>query len=206
VFDNALATATQIIGSEQLFRMGLAADLLGDLAYAGLTVLLYLILRASSSGVAVGQLCFGLAGSVVLAANLPNMLAPLILLKRLAPLGGMPQSSLDLLALGWTKLYSAGYLIALAFFAVQVFLIGRLIVRARLFPRIFGWLFMIEGVCNAAFVFTSLLAPAIADRVSTYALLPGLPAEAGFALWLLFAPSKGRPSPSGLRQPQMSAP
>jgi hypothetical protein len=97
----------------------------------------------------------------------------------------MNASSLNLLALGALKSYSIAYNISLSFFAVQVGLLGVLILRSRLFPRLFGILFLIEAVCNSVYAYSVLLAPAFASRLFPLILLPGLPAEAGFAGWLL---------------------
>jgi hypothetical protein len=185
--NDATATAHNILGSEQLFRLGVAADLIGVLAYVGVTLILYLIFRRTSRALAMGQLAFGLGGCFVTAANLPAFSAPIMMLTRLAPLGGMPEPALDLLMLGALKSYSFGYLISLTFFAVQVLLVGVLILASRSYPRLFGWLFLIEAVCNFTYPFLVLIAPALASAVSAYILLPGLPAEGGFAACLVLA-------------------
>jgi hypothetical protein len=183
--DDPGATASNIMRAETFFRLGLTADLIGALAMAGATLLLYDIFRPAGRRLAVGQLCFGFAGCIILAASLSSLSSPLILLGRLAPLGGMNAASLNLLALGALKSYSISYNVSLAFFAVQVALIGLIILRSDLFPKLFGILFLAESVCNASFVLAVLLAPAVAGRLGSYILLPGLPAELGFAIWLL---------------------
>jgi hypothetical protein len=195
VEDDPLATAQKIIAFQQLYRIGIAADLIGDLAYAGVTLILYFIFRETNRRLATSQLCFGIGGVVVLASNLVNLAAPLLLLVRLEPLGGLAPQSLALLALGSIKLLSTGYLISLLFFAVQLALLGGVILRSRLFPALFGWLFLIEAVCNVVYVFAALVTPPIAHHLYPYVLLPGLPAEAGFALWLLIMGPKRRGAP-----------
>jgi Domain of unknown function (DUF4386) len=184
------ATAQKIIAFQQLYRLGLAADLIGDLAYAGVTLILYFMLRETNQRLATGQLCFGMSGAAILASNLVNLAAPLLLLVRLQPLGGLSPQSLALLALGSIKLFSTGYLISMAFFSVQVALLGWIILRSRLFPTLFGWLFLLEALCNAVYVFAALVTPPMAHHLYPYVLLPGLPAEAGFALWLLVMGTK----------------
>ena len=183
--DNAVATAHNIVRSEHLFRFGVAADLIGVLAYVGVTLILYVIFRRANRELAVAQLAFGLAGCIVTAANLPAFYAPVVMLTRLAPLGGMSEPALDLLVLGALKAYVFGYLISLTFFAVQVLMIGALILGSKLYPRLFGWLFIVEAVCNFTYPILVLIAPALASAVSAYILLPGLPAEGGFAACLL---------------------
>ena len=185
VTDNPNATAQNILGSETLFRLGLVADLVGVVAMAAATVILYGIFRPAGRVRAVGQLCFGFGGCIILAASLSILSMPLTLIGRLAPLGGMSGPSLNLLALGALKTYSIAYNVSLAFFAIQVGLIGLLILSSKLFPKAFGLLFLIEAVCNSVYAYSVLLAPNVAAQLYPVILLPGLPAEAGFAAWLL---------------------
>ena len=179
------ATATNIMASETFFRLGLTADLVVAMTQAGASLLLYGIFRPVGQRLAVAQLSFALSGCVILAANLTALSYPLILLGRLAPLGGMSPASLDLLAVGALKAYSVAYTVSLAFFAIQVGLIGLLILRSNLVPKLFGILFLIEAVCNTLYAYALLLAPSAAAPLQSYALLPGLPAEVGFSGWLL---------------------
>jgi hypothetical protein len=185
VTDNPGATAHNILASETLFRSGLVADLIVAAAMMAATVFLYAIFRGSNRVLAVGQLCFGVSGCTILAASLPTLSQALTIITRLAPLGGMDLASLNLLALGALKTYSIAYNISLAFFAIQVGLIGLVILKSRLFPRVFGVLFLIEAVCNSVYACLVLLAPVAAAHLYPLILLPGLPAEAGFASWLL---------------------
>jgi hypothetical protein len=185
VTDDPNATAHNILGSEQLFRLGLVADLIGAVAMAAATLILYGIFRPAGRLRAVGQLCFGFSGCIILAASLSILSMPLTLVGRLAPLGGMSGPSLNLLALGALKTYSIAYNVSLAFFAVQVGLLGLLILSSRRFPKAFGLLFLLEAVCNAIYACSVLLAPTLAGQLYPFILFPGLPAEAGFAAWLL---------------------
>jgi len=185
VTDNPGATADNIMAAQNLFRFGLVADLVTATSMAGATVILYEIFRSSSRPLALGQLSFGLSGCIILAAGLATLSEPLILLGRLAPLGGMTAPSLNLLALGALKSYSVAYTVSLSFFAVQVGCIGLLILKSGLVPRVFGILFLIEAAVNTFYPYSILLAPAFAAKLFPLILLPGFPAEAGFAAWLL---------------------
>lgn len=194
VTDNPGATAHSIMASEAFFRLGLVADLVVAVTMAAATVILYEIFRGSSRLLALAQLCFGLCGCIILAANLTTLSQPLTLLGRLSALGGMDRGSLNLLALGALKSYSIAYNVSLSFFALQVGSIGLLILRSRLFPRLFGLLFLIEAVCNTIYPYSVLLTPAFAAKLFPLILLPGLPAEAGFAGWLLVMGMRSKPA------------
>src|SRR5258705_6503050 len=56
------ATAANMLASEQLFRLGFVADLIGTGAYVGTTFLLYLLLKPVNRHVSLFACLLGLAG------------------------------------------------------------------------------------------------------------------------------------------------
>src|SRR5690348_9422935 len=78
VTDNPGATAHNIMASQNLFRLGVVADLVTAASMAGATVILYEIFRSSSHPLELGQLSFGLSGCIILAAALGTLSEPLI--------------------------------------------------------------------------------------------------------------------------------
>lgn len=184
VHGDAAATATRIMAAQPMFRIGFVADLIGDMAYLGTTLLLYRLLKAVNRTVALTMFGFGLAGVAVMAANLINLMAPLILLNgtRLSCGAGWAFAPLVLVYL---RLHGFGYAISIALFSVQVAAMGWLILRSRFFPRVFGILFIIEAICDTVSTFGGFLEFGWVERIDSYILLPGLAAEGGFALWLL---------------------
>lgn len=184
VHGNPAATAANIVAGERAFRLGFVADLLGDIAYLGATLLLYILLRPVSRTVTLIMAGFGIAGSGVMAANLVNLFAPIILLRSDGLLIGSTSALMPLVIL-FLKLHTIGYSISIALFSIQVGSIGYLILCSGFFPRIFGLLFIIEAVCNSISSFGGFLALGWVERLGSYILLPGLPAEVGFTFWLL---------------------
>ncbi|MDB5692192.1 MAG: hypothetical protein JWO81_1255 [Alphaproteobacteria bacterium] len=176
VHGDAAATAARIAASEPLYRLGFAADLAGAAAYAGVSLLLYELLRPVSRSLSLAALGFGLAGSTVMAANLVNMYAPLVLIRA----GGAAA-----LVLVFVRLHGVGYNISMLFFAVQVSFLGWLVLRSTFLPRILGILLLIEGACSLVHCFGLFLDFGFIDRFDTWILLPGLFAEGGMTLWLL---------------------
>ena len=81
---DAAATAHNILASEQLFRYGFAADLIGALCYVGVTLLLYKLFKAVSESVSLLAAFLSLVAVAIGGANLVNLMAPLVLL------GGAP--------------------------------------------------------------------------------------------------------------------
>ena len=88
-------------------------------------------------------------------------------------------------ALAALRLHGAGYNISLVFFAVQVGLLGWLVLRSAFLPRILGILLIVEALCNLAHCFGTFLKLGLIERFDSSVLLPALAAEGGMTLWLL---------------------
>lgn len=183
VHGDAPATAARIMAAEPLFRIGFAADLVGDMAYTGVTILLYELLKPVSGGVSLIALAFGLTGCAIMAANLVNLFAPLVLFDGVRTMNSLPPERAAL-ALAFLRLHGQRYSLSIAFFAIQVGALGYLILRSTFLPRILGVLLVIEAVCNLVSSFGGFLAIAWVGLLDSYILLPGLPAEGGTTLWL----------------------
>jgi len=64
-------------------------------------------------------------------------------------------------------------------------LIGALILRSRLVPRVIGAMMIVAGVCYLVNTLALILSPALSNLLVPAILLPVLPAELSLALWLL---------------------
>src|SRR5713101_7493738 len=132
---DAAATATRILASESLFRLGFAANLISSACYMGVTVLLYSLLKPVSRSLSLLAAFFGLAGIAIgIATSLTNLAA-------LVRLGGGEYSSafttsqLQAMAMMSLRLSLEVFSLAMVFFGFQCFLIGCLIVRSTFLPR-----------------------------------------------------------------------
>ena len=185
VSGDAAATASNILASEQLFRLGFAADLVAVAAYIGVTALLYELLKPVSRTLALLGAFFGLAGSAIMAVNMVNHLAPLFLLGDAGYLSAFEADQLQALARVSLRLHSLGYNIAIVFFGLHLLFLGWLVLRSRFLPRILGVLLAIAAVGFLANKFTIFLAPAFAAQIPPYVMLTSLIGEGALALWLL---------------------
>lgn len=61
-----------------------------------------------------------------------------------------------------------------------------LIFKSGYFPRVFGLLMALAGLCYLVNSFALLLAPALASALFPFVLPPAFVGELGFALWLVF--------------------
>ncbi len=181
---NAAATAAHIVAAQPLYRLGFVADLLGLMAYMGVTILFYDLLKPVNRSVSRFAAAFGLAGCALLGASLIDAYAPLVVLSGDGSMNGlMPQA--PALVLVFLRLFSLGYWISIALFAVQVGGLGWLVLRSTFLPRFLGALLLLEAACNLVSSFGRFLDVQWIGRLESWLLLPGLPAEGGMTLWLL---------------------
>lgn len=183
VANDAAATATNILASESLFRLGFAADLVMivcDIVVAWALFGLFVPISRSLSGLVA---VFRLVHAAVLGANLLNHFAALLVLKSAdgtvaATMAGAPQ-----LALFAIDAHSYGYLIAQVFFAVHCFLIGFVVLQSHPAPRLVG---VLLGLAGAGYLIESgimFLAPGLESAAAPGLVVAGL-AEISFTIWL----------------------
>jgi hypothetical protein len=179
------ATANNILGSEVLFRVGLAGEMLTCVCDVALAMILYFLLRPVSRNLALLAAFFRLTFVGIYGV------AKLFEIAALAALGGAdylkafePQQLHDLAYLS-LRVHSLGYGASLLFFGFCCVVFGYLIYQSGYLPRILGALLVIGGVGYVVFSLAQMLAPAFAAQyLFPWAMLPAFPAELGLALWL----------------------
>jgi hypothetical protein len=180
------ATATRILGSEGLFRLGFVADLVGILLVIGSVFFLYELFKPVSRSVALFMVLFCMAGSTLQALNSLQDLTALLLLKDGAgPIASTADQARGL-ALLFLRRHALTYDLALIFFGVFAILIGSLIRASAFLPRILGVLMTIDGLGYLAFSFAMFLAPPLAARLYPYLpMVTAILGEASLMLWLI---------------------
>jgi hypothetical protein len=185
VSGDATATAANIRASEFLWRLGIAGELVLLICAVALTLVFYVLLRPVSRDLALLAVFFNLVSIALEAA------ASLHLVQTLFPLANTDYSrvfdpeQLYTLAYLSSRAHGQGFGVALIFFGCVCLLLGYLIYKSKYFPRIIGVFFVIAGLGYLTNSFALILAPSLAARLFPWILLPALPAELGFALWLL---------------------
>jgi hypothetical protein len=182
---NAGVTAQNILGSESIYRLGYAADLVDYTFYLAATAILYDLFKPVSRNCSMAAAFFSLVGSAVVASVSLYYLLPLTLLGAAAPSPALDASQLQALALLSLKLRTVGYNVSLVFFGIHFLLIGWLTMRATFLPHIFGLLGMIGGIGYMIHSLAYFLSPTFASHFAPYILLPGVLAQALLAVWLL---------------------
>ena len=182
---DAAATATNILASESLFRLGFAADLIAGVCYLGVTVLLYRLLKPVSRSLALLAAFFGLAGVAIGSATSLTNLAALILLGGGEYSSAFTTSQLQAVAQMSLRLSFQGFNISMVFFGFQCLLIGFLIVRSTFLPRLLGVLLAIGGSSYVISSFAVFLSPAFGARLAPFIVPAALLGEGALTLWLL---------------------
>ena len=182
---DAAATAHNILAAEGLYRLGLAADIVGVASYAVVTVLLYGLLRPVNPSLALLAAFFSLVGVATQAVSSVADFVPLIVLGGAHYLAVFDAGQLQAVALTSLQIHGVGFGVALVFFGFYCALLGYLIFASSFFPRILGVLVSIAGLALLTNSFTTFLAPEFAHAVAPVMLgLDGL-GELSLMLWLL---------------------
>lgn len=168
---DAVATAHNIASSPELWRLGIALDLVAQLCDVPVMLILFLLLSPVNKNVALLALLFNVVQTSTLVANQLTLVA--------AQLLSPDQPALADVAL---RAYSFGEPIGLVFFGFTCILEGYLIRHSGYLPWILGLLMQIAGVAYVANTVLLLLAPGVASIVF---LIPTVVAELSLALWLV---------------------
>jgi hypothetical protein len=185
VAGDAAATAANILAHEQMFRLGLAADIIAGTCYIVVTILLYELLKPVNPTLSLLAAAFSLVGCAVGALSGILHLAPLVMLGGEPYLGAFSTAQLKAASLALLTLHAQGNLIGLVFFGIYCFLIGFLILRSRFLPRIVGALMALAGLCYLVNSFAHFISPAFASHLSPWIILPCGIGELALTFWLL---------------------
>jgi Domain of unknown function (DUF4386) len=169
--DDAVATADNIAGSPELWRLGIAVDVVMQLCDVPVMLILFLLLSPVNKHVALLALLFNVVQTATLVANQLTLIA--------AQLLSAGQPTLTDLAV---QAYSYGEALGLIFFGFTLLAEGYLIRHSGYLPRILGLLVQIGGV---SYIVNSLLLLLAPDLGNIAFLIPSFVAELSLALWLL---------------------
>lgn len=187
VSGDSAATSANIMQSADLFRLGLAADLITlcfDIAY---TLLLYVLLRPAGLNLVRLATLFRVVTISILGVITFFHLGALLVLDGAPYLNAFSDEQRQALSLFSLKLHSNGYNIALVFFAVHVCLLATLVIKSGYLPKFVGFMLLGAAGCYAINSFANILNLGFADDLFPLILLLPLLAETSLTLWLLIA-------------------
>ena len=185
VSGNAVATAQNILGSEQMYRYGFVADLVCILCGTFLSIIFYILFKPVNKHLSLLALIFSIVAGAVMAVNLLNQLAPLLLLHNASYQKTFSIDQLQTLSLFFLNLQSQGYGISLFLFAFYFPIIGYLVYRSNFLPRILGVIYTLAGVGYLMNSLAMFLYPQLLAYLFPYSLLPAFIGEVSMSLWLI---------------------
>lgn len=185
VSNNAIATAQKIQSSEMLYRFGFVDDLTNFVIGLPSVLIIYIIFKSVDRHVAGLALIFVVIQTAIIAVNLLNQISPLLFLGNNVYLYSFSPGQLVSLSLHSLNLQAQGYGIGVVFFGYYCLLIGYLIYKSRLVPRLIGILYIITGLAYLFNSFFLFLFPKISGILFPYFAIPAFIGEITFCLWLL---------------------
>ncbi|MDG6772868.1 DUF4386 domain-containing protein [Thiomicrorhabdus sp. ZW0627] len=181
---DAAATASNIVASDSLFRLGFVADSIMLLSDVAIAVLFYVLLKPVSNTLALMAAAFRLTQASILGFNLLNYYAAALLLNGSVYVGGFETAQLNAMASLFLELHSHGYDLGLLFFGLSNLILGYLVIKADYFPSLLGYGLIAAAVVYLAGSFTRFAFPDYASMMEPVYVIP-LIAELGFAIYLL---------------------
>lgn len=185
VAGDAVATAHRIMGSEFLFRCGLAGDVIMHITDVPMTVIFYVLLRPVSRDLSLLAALFGMLQTAILGANKLNLVTVLLLLGGSNYLKAFDPNQLQALASLSLALHQYGFAIGLIFFGVSCMVTGYLMFRSGYFPSALGVLQGIAGVSYLINSFALILYPSLAAKMFPAIVLPAFLGELATCVWLI---------------------
>mmetsp|Transcript_15473 Transcript_15473/g.24275 ORF Transcript_15473/g.24275 Transcript_15473/m.24275 type:complete len:273 (-) Transcript_15473:172-990(-) len=129
-------------------------------------------------------LMFLFAASMLLDENMDAIIGVGTAIESLSS-GEQGVDAAESLAFFFLAMHKYGYLLALFFFGVSLFILGLLIVQRGVFPKFFGWAILLAGLGYIIDTFLYMLRTGYNGEISDYLMIPVFIAEFGFTGWLI---------------------
>jgi hypothetical protein len=197
VHGDATATAHNILASERLFRLGIAAELICAVEFVFLFWILYRLLGGVNKTHASLMVILGVAFVPIMVLNTLSEIGALMLLHGGADfLSVLDKRQLEAMAMLFLGLHSYGYVVGWIF-GIFHFHFGMLVFRSGFLPRILGVLLMAACFGYLAVSLAPFLLPGHENIVGRFASIPLTLGEPSIILWLLIMGAKDQPLDAG---------
>lgn len=189
VFDDAAATATNIMTNEMLFRTGFISFVIVLILDVLLAWALYVLLKPVNKNLAMLAAWFRLVYTAIFGFALHNFLGVLQLLSGTEYLAAFTPEQIHAQVLSLIDAFNNGWLIGLVFFGFHLFVVGYLIIRSGGYmPRLIGIFLVIASAGYVIDSFAHFLLTNYTDYKTIFLLIvaiPGVIGELSLAFWLL---------------------
>ena len=181
---DAVATASNILASEWLFRLGFVSNLVGLILQLFLVHVLYELFKSVDKGQARLLVIFVVAGVSVVSLNMLFQYAPILLFSGAGYLSAFNLAQLQTLSMVFLDMYKHGIMIAEIFWGLWLIPLGLLVYKSRFVPKVLGVLLIVGCFGHLLSFLSTFLFPdysAILTPIGDTVMLGELP----IFLWLL---------------------
>lgn len=183
--EGATAVAAAIRDGADLFRLAAFSDLLNMVAFLGVALVLYGLLRRVHAGAARAMLVFNAVSVTIMALNTVNHMAAWWFATNTELATTLGADTTDALAATFLELHGIGFSIAEVFFGLWLFPLGWMLWRTRAVPRPIAGLLMVGTVGYLTHVTATFLSPELSTSLTPVLTTPPAVAETLLLLWLL---------------------
>jgi hypothetical protein len=189
VHGDAAATANNLLGSEMLFRLGIAGGLVSQAGFIFVAWALYGLLKGVNQRQAALMVILIVVSIPIAFLNELNSIAALVLVRGADFLSVVEKPQREALAMLFLNLHHHGFVVAEIFWGLWLFPLGLLVYRSRFLPRFLGIWIVLAGVAWVILSLTGVLLPQYQDRVDR-SCQPAFFGEIAFMFWLLIKGAK----------------
>ena len=190
---DAVQTAKNVAGSERLFRLGIASDLITVLGVIALVWALYVVLKPIDRNVALLAAFWRLAEASILAVSVVNAFAALLLLSGAEYLQAFGTQQLQVLARLFVSLQGAGWRIGFVFLGLGSTVFSYLWFKSRYIPRALAAWGVFSSLVLAIVTLAIMVFPGSAAVLTLAYMAPMGIYELALGLWLLAKGIRTRP-------------
>jgi Domain of unknown function (DUF4386) len=186
--DDAAATATNILESEGLFRLGLVSFLVVFALDVAIAWALYVFFRPVHRDLSLLTAWFRLVYTVLLGVAVIFLFLALQLLSGADSLTALATGQRDAHLLVFLEGFNYAWLIGLAVFGVHLALLGSLVLKSGAIPKVLGVLLVLAGAGYVIDTLANALLASYDDYATLFLLIAALPSligEGALAIWLL---------------------
>ncbi|MBU1049001.1 DUF4386 domain-containing protein [Candidatus Bipolaricaulota bacterium] len=193
VFGNAATTASNILASPGLWRIGFASDVLMILCFLLLPLAFYVLFKPVGRRLASLVVILVSVSVPLMLVNMLLYYAPLHLLSGVEYLAVFSTDQLNAFAMASLDMYTTGVLLATLFHGLWLVPLGILAYRSGYFPKVLGILLMLACLGFVVETVQYFLLPSL-NVITTPAYILEMLGEFGFCGWLLIKGAKVDPA------------
>jgi Domain of unknown function (DUF4386) len=196
---DAAATASNIMGSEALFRFGLVSFLVVFILDLVVAWALYVFFRHLSRDVSLLTAWFRLVYTALLGVALTFLFLVLQLVSGAEYLTAFEAGQLDAQVTLFLEGFNYAWLVGLLCFGIHLALLGWLVLTSGDIPKILGVLLIVAGAGYVIDTLANALLANYGDYETTFLLIvavPSLIGEFAFTTWLLLRGAREHPADS----------